>query len=176
MAGAANAPGRGRDPGSALSFKADGSKFSRPIDTYDRPYQNTGVVVRRDRIHSMADTWLRLLRALRQANLRWYEDPKLAMFVLKKYTQQPDPDVLQKTYDFETNPPGFTRISRYPSRPSRHPRFSISDPSPGSGKSIAKRILRYNHIGPAGKISELKSGNPPHEDSQNPFWKFEKLV
>jgi hypothetical protein len=57
----------------------------------------------------MADTWLRLLRALRQANLRWYEDPKLAMFVLKKYTQQSDPDVLQKTYDFESNPPGFTK-------------------------------------------------------------------
>jgi hypothetical protein len=57
----------------------------------------------------MADMWLRLLRALRQANLRFYEDPKLAMFVLKKYTQQSDPDVLQKTYDFESNPPGFTK-------------------------------------------------------------------
>ena len=91
------------------SFRADAERFSRLVDTYDKPYQNTGVVVRRDRIHSFADTWLRLLRALRQANLRWYEDPKLAMFVLKKYTQQSDPDVLQKTYDFETNPPGFTK-------------------------------------------------------------------
>lgn len=91
------------------SFRADAEKFSRLVDTYDKPYQNTGVVVRRDRIHSMADIWLRLLRALRQANLRWYEDPKLAMFVLKKYTQQSDPDVLQKTYDFEINPPGFTK-------------------------------------------------------------------
>jgi hypothetical protein len=26
-----------------------------------------------------------------------------------KYTQQTDPDVLQKTYDFESNPPGFTK-------------------------------------------------------------------
>jgi len=91
------------------SFRADAEKFSRLVDTYDKPYQNTGVVVRRDRIQPMADMWLRLLRALRQANLRFYEDPKLAMFVLKKYTQQTDPDVLQKTYDFETNPPGFTR-------------------------------------------------------------------
>jgi NitT/TauT family transport system substrate-binding protein len=91
------------------SFRADAERFSRLVDTYDRPYQNTGVVVRRDRIHSMTNTWLRLLRALRQANLRWYEDPKLAMFVLKKYTQQTDPDVLQKTYDFESHPPGFTR-------------------------------------------------------------------
>jgi ABC-type nitrate/sulfonate/bicarbonate transport system substrate-binding protein len=91
------------------SFRADAEKFSRLVDTYDKPYQNTGVVVRRDRIHPMADTWLRLLRALRQANLRFYEDPKLAMFVLKKYTHQSDPDVLQKTYEFETNPPGFTR-------------------------------------------------------------------
>jgi ABC-type nitrate/sulfonate/bicarbonate transport system substrate-binding protein len=91
------------------SFRADAERFSRLVDTYDRPYQNTGVVVRRDRIHSMMNTWLRLLRALRQANLRWYEDPKLAMFVLKKYTHQTDPDVLQKTYDFESHPPGFTR-------------------------------------------------------------------
>jgi ABC-type nitrate/sulfonate/bicarbonate transport system substrate-binding protein len=91
------------------SFRADATKFSRLVDTYDKPYQNTGVVVRRDRIHSLTDTWLRLLRALRQANLRWYEDPKLAMFVLMKYTQQSDPDVLQKTYDFETYPPGFTK-------------------------------------------------------------------
>jgi ABC-type nitrate/sulfonate/bicarbonate transport system substrate-binding protein len=91
------------------SFQADASKFSRLVDTYDRPYQNTGVVVRRDRIQPMADTWLRLLRALRQANLRWYEDPKLAMLVLQKYTQQSDPEVLQKTYEFESNPPGFTK-------------------------------------------------------------------
>ena len=91
------------------SFRADASKFSRLVDTYDRPYQNTGVVVRRDRIHPLADTWLRLLRALRQANLRWYEDPKLAMSALMKYTQQSDPEVLQKTYDFESNPPGFTK-------------------------------------------------------------------
>ncbi|MEK7378286.1 MAG: ABC transporter substrate-binding protein, partial [Candidatus Binatota bacterium] len=55
------------------SFSADAAGFSRLVDTYDKPYQNTGVVVRRDRIHSFADTWLRLLRALRQANLRWYE-------------------------------------------------------------------------------------------------------
>jgi ABC-type nitrate/sulfonate/bicarbonate transport system substrate-binding protein len=91
------------------SFTADALKFSRLVDTYDQPYQNTGVVVRRDRIQPMADTWLRLLRALRQANLRWYDDPKTAMHVLQKYTQQNDPDVLQRTYDFESNPPGFTR-------------------------------------------------------------------
>src|SRR3990170_8338914 len=91
------------------SFSADAEKFSRLVDTYDKPYQNTGVVVRRDRIRPLADTWLRLLRALRQANLRWYEDPKLAMFVLMKYTKQSDPEVLQKTYEFETKPPGFTK-------------------------------------------------------------------
>jgi len=92
-----------------FSFRADSSGFSRLVDTYDRPYQNTGVVVQRNRIRPRADTWLRLLRALRQANLSWYEDPKLAMYVLTKYTKQSDPDLLQKTYDFETNPPGFTK-------------------------------------------------------------------
>lgn len=92
-----------------FSFRADGAGYSRLVDTYDRPYQNTGVLVRRDRIRPMADTWLRLLRALREANLRWYEEPKLAMYVLTKYTKQSDPDLLKKTYEFETNPPGFTK-------------------------------------------------------------------
>ena len=95
-----------------FSFMADAAGFSRLVDTYDRPYQNTGVMVRRDRIQPLADTWLRLLRALRQANLRWYEDPKLAMHVMMKYTKQSDPDLLQKTYEFETNPPGFTKDLR----------------------------------------------------------------
>lgn len=92
-----------------FSFRADSAGFSRLVDTYDRPYQNTGVVVRKDRIHPLADTWLRLLRALRQANHRWYEEPNLAMHVMMKYTKQSDPDLLQKTYEFETNPPGFTK-------------------------------------------------------------------
>jgi ABC-type nitrate/sulfonate/bicarbonate transport system substrate-binding protein len=91
------------------SFRADALGYTRLVDTYDQPYQNTGVLVRRDRIVPLADTWVRLLRALREANRRWYDDPKLAMFVLKKYTHQSDPEVLQKTYDFEVNPPGFTR-------------------------------------------------------------------
>ncbi|MBI2087920.1 MAG: ABC transporter substrate-binding protein [Deltaproteobacteria bacterium] len=95
-----------------FSFRADTEGYSRLVDTYDRPYQNTGVMVRIDQIRPRADTWLRLLRALRQANLRWYEDPKLAMFVMMKYTKQSDPDLLQKTYDFETNPPGFTKDLR----------------------------------------------------------------
>ena len=101
VAGAALAP--------PFSFSADTAGYSRLVDTYDRPYQNTGVVVQTDRILPRADTWLRLLRSLQQSNLRWDEDPKLAMFVLMKYTKQSDPDVLQKTYDFETNPPGFTK-------------------------------------------------------------------
>ena len=95
-----------------FSFRADSAGFSRLAETYDRPYQNTGVVVRKDRIHPLADIWLRLLRSLRQANLRWYEDPKLAMHVMMKYTKQSDPDLLQKTYEFETNPPGFTKDLR----------------------------------------------------------------
>jgi ABC-type nitrate/sulfonate/bicarbonate transport system substrate-binding protein len=95
-----------------FSFRADADGFSRLVDTYDKPYQNTGVVVQQDKIRPRADTWLRLLRALRQANLRWYEDPKLAMHVMMKYTKQSDPDLLQKTYDFETNPPGFTKDLR----------------------------------------------------------------
>jgi len=127
------------------SFRADALGFSRLIDTYDQPYQNTGVLVRRDRIHPLADTWLRLLRALRQANLRWYEDPKLAMFVLNKYTKQSDPEVLQKTYEFENEPPWLYKgFEHFRCRPSRNPRlFGVHRPSRG-GKSNAERILRHH--------------------------------
>ncbi|MBI2358212.1 MAG: hypothetical protein HYV04_04790 [Deltaproteobacteria bacterium] len=31
------------------------------------------------------------------------------MHVMQKYTKQSDPDLLQKTYEFEINPPGFTK-------------------------------------------------------------------
>ena len=109
MASIAVAPSGRRHVSSSFQLYGRCGRVFPPGGHLDRPYQNTGVVVQTDRILPRADTWLRLLRSLQQANLRWYEDPKLAMFVLMKYTKQSDPDVLQKTYDFETNPPGFTK-------------------------------------------------------------------
>lgn len=92
-----------------FSFKADQAGFSRLVDTYDRPYQNVGIVVRKDRIEPLSDIWVRLLRAIQQGIIRWYEDPKLAIQVMSKYTKERDGEMLQKTYEFHTKQAGLNR-------------------------------------------------------------------
>ena len=42
--------------------------------------------------------------------------------------------------------------------------FALDDGAPGGGKIFAKRILRYDHTGPAGKITGLNGDNRLHED------------
>lgn len=91
------------------SFKADALGFTRLVNTYHLPYQNVGVVVRKSDIEPKSELWARLLRALREAIHRWYDDPKLAKGVLSKYTRERDPDTLQKTYEFFTKHAGFNR-------------------------------------------------------------------
>lgn len=91
------------------SFKADALGFNRLGDTYHLPYQNIGVVVRKADIEPRTETWARLLRAFREATHRWYDDAKLAKEVLRKYTKENDPEMLQKTYEFFTTQAGFNK-------------------------------------------------------------------
>jgi NitT/TauT family transport system substrate-binding protein len=103
----------GQIQGAALtppqSFKADTAGYTRLVNTYDLPYQNIGVVVRKSDVEPRAEMWARFLRSLKEGIQRWYEDPKLAKEVLTKYTKEKDPEMLQKTYDFFTKQAGFTR-------------------------------------------------------------------
>lgn len=103
----------GQIAGAALtppqSFKADALGFTRLVNTYHLPYQNVGVVVRKADIEPRSELWARLLRALREAIHRWYDDPKLAKEVLSKYTKDRDPETLQKTYEFFTKQSGFNK-------------------------------------------------------------------
>ena len=131
------------------SFRADAEKFSRLIDTYDRPYQNTGVVVRRDRIHPMADTWLRLLRALRQANLRWYEDPKLAMLGAEEVHAAIRSRSAPENLRFRTNPPGFTKDLKVSDAGLQGILDFLLRPFAPRRQKLRRKLLRYNHIGPA---------------------------
>lgn len=91
------------------SVRADALGFSRLVNTYHLPYQNIGVVVRKADIEPRFELWVRLLRALREAIYRWYDDAKLAKDVLKKYTKENDPEMLQKTYEFFTGQAGFNK-------------------------------------------------------------------
>jgi ABC-type nitrate/sulfonate/bicarbonate transport system substrate-binding protein len=103
----------GQIQGAALtpppSFKADAAGYTRLVNTYDLPYQNIGVVVRKSDVEPRAEMWARFLRSLKDGIQRWYDDPQLAKEVLTKYTREKDPEMLQKTYDFFTKQAGFTR-------------------------------------------------------------------
>ena len=103
----------GQIAGAALtppqSFKADALGFTRLANTYHLPYQNIGVVVRKTEIEPRSEVWAGLLRALRAAIHRWYDDPRLAKAVLSKYTRERDPEMLQKTYEFFTSQAGFNK-------------------------------------------------------------------
>ena len=46
-----------------VSFKADAQGFTRLAETYDLPYQNIGLVIRKSEVEKRAEIWLRLLRA-----------------------------------------------------------------------------------------------------------------
>jgi len=92
-----------------VSFNADAQGYTRLADTYDLPYQNIGLVIRKTEIERRAETWLRLLRAVQRGIGTWYDDPQLSKSVLAKYTRDKDPAMLEKTYAFFTKQAGFNR-------------------------------------------------------------------
>ncbi len=92
-----------------VSFKADAQGYTRLTDTYDLPYQNIGLVVRKAEVERKADIWLRLLTAVRRGINAWYENPQLAKSVVAKYTRDNDPVTLEKTYEFFTKQAGFNK-------------------------------------------------------------------
>jgi len=92
-----------------VTFKADAQGFTKLTDTYDLPYQNVGLIVRKNEVEKRSEVWLRLLRAVRKGIDVWYETPQFAKVVLAKYTKETDPVMLDKTYDFFTKQAGFNR-------------------------------------------------------------------
>jgi ABC-type nitrate/sulfonate/bicarbonate transport system substrate-binding protein len=92
-----------------VSFKADAQGYTRLTDTYDLPYQNIGLVVRKAEVERKAEVWLRLLTAVRRGINAWYENPQLAKSVVAKYTRDNDPVTLEKTYEFFTKQAGFNK-------------------------------------------------------------------
>lgn len=91
------------------SFLADARGFTRLADTYDLPYQNVGIVIRREDLEKRSAVWQKFLRAMRRGIRVWYEDPKSAVNVLSRYTQETDPEMLRKTYEFFSKQAGFNR-------------------------------------------------------------------
>src|SRR5213594_2479710 len=85
-----------------VSFNADAQGYTRLADTYDLPYQNIGVVIRKTEVEKRAETWRRLLRGVQRGISVWYDDPQLSKSVLAKYTRDKNAGTLEKTYGFFT--------------------------------------------------------------------------
>ena len=49
-----------------VTFKADAQGFTKLTDTYDLPYQNVGLIVRKNEVEKRSEVWVRLLRAVRR--------------------------------------------------------------------------------------------------------------
>ena len=92
-----------------VTFKADAQGFNKLTDTYDLPYQNVGLIVRKNEVEKRSEVWLRLLRAIRSGMDIWYDNPQFAKSVLTKYTKEKDAVMLEKTYEFFTKQAGFNR-------------------------------------------------------------------
>ena len=127
-----------------VSFKADAQGYTRLTDTYDLPYQNIGLVVRRNEVERKAEVWLRLLTAVRRGINAWYENPQLAKSVVAKYTRDNDPVTLEKTYEFFTKQAGFNKDLTFTERGFEQIlKFLGGTVLPAAKGCACKSLLRY---------------------------------
>lgn len=82
------------------TFQAEDQGFRDLKDTYDQPYQNVGLAVRKSRIAQLRPSLIRLLAAYRDGVAAYNSNETLAKQVLQKYTKISDPALLQRTYNF----------------------------------------------------------------------------
>src|SRR5206468_377239 len=92
-----------------VSFNADAQGYIRLADTYDLPYQNIGLVIRKTEVEKRAEIWLRLLGAVPRGINAWYDDPQLSKSVVAKYTRAKDPAVLETVDGIFTKQAGLDR-------------------------------------------------------------------
>ena len=85
--------------GQPESFASEANGFHVLQDTFGVPYQNTGIVMQKDRLEQLAPAVPNMLLALRDGMLAYNQQPDLAMKVLQDYTKEEHQDILKKTYD-----------------------------------------------------------------------------
>lgn len=82
------------------SFQLERVGFRSLVSLLDVPYQNVGIVIKRNRFDELRDRLVPLLRALRTGIERYYSDKSFAIKVIAKYNKETDPDALDKSYEF----------------------------------------------------------------------------
>jgi ABC-type nitrate/sulfonate/bicarbonate transport system substrate-binding protein len=82
------------------NFAAEDAGYHQLIDLYDVPYQNVGIVARRSQLDALAASLIPFLRAYRTGIDSYHDDRALALKVIEQYTQESNPAILDKTYEF----------------------------------------------------------------------------
>jgi ABC-type nitrate/sulfonate/bicarbonate transport system substrate-binding protein len=88
-------------------FQAEAQGFISIQDTFNVLYQNTGIIALRSRVEELTPALTRFFPAYRQGIQAFKTQPELAQEVLRKYTQESDASVIQKTYAFFSNSAPF---------------------------------------------------------------------
>jgi ABC-type nitrate/sulfonate/bicarbonate transport system substrate-binding protein len=83
-----------------FTFAAEKAGFHSLVDTFDVPYQNVGVVMRKSRIDALMPALTPMLLALRDGIKTYNEQPEATMKVISERTKETDPEILKKTYEF----------------------------------------------------------------------------
>jgi ABC-type nitrate/sulfonate/bicarbonate transport system substrate-binding protein len=76
--------------------------YNQLSDTYGVPYVANGYVVLRSRIPELTAALPGFLAGIRDAINTYNTQPDVTKKILQKYTQESDPSILDKTYDFYT--------------------------------------------------------------------------
>jgi ABC-type nitrate/sulfonate/bicarbonate transport system substrate-binding protein len=82
------------------TFAAEQNGFRRITEVPQTPFQSIGLTVRRGQLDQLKPVLPGMLRALQSGIRRFAADREFAIQVMAKYTQDPDTDRLNKTYDF----------------------------------------------------------------------------
>jgi len=82
------------------SFQMERAGFRSVVSLLDVPYQNVGIVVRRNRMDELGPRLVPLLRSIRAGIERFYADKPFTVKVIGKYTKESDQEVLDRTYEF----------------------------------------------------------------------------
>jgi hypothetical protein len=85
------------------------------VPLYDQPYQNIGLILKRNDLDRLGPALPGLLRGYRQAIERYLQDPRWGKEALAALLDTSDEEALQETYDFFAKTVPFTpslRVSR----------------------------------------------------------------
>jgi NitT/TauT family transport system substrate-binding protein len=113
------------------------------VPLYDQPYQNIGLIMKRDELDRLGPSLPGLLKVYRQAIDRYLQDPRWGKEALSALLETTDDELLQETYDFFAKTVPFTRSLRVSREGLQAVVDSLKDTLPGAATANVDSF--YDH-------------------------------